>query len=197
MKTILLKGLERDSVGTSSSKALREAGQVPCVLYGGESQVNFSVYRDDFKNLIYTPNTYLVKLELGDKSYKAIVQEIQFHPVNDSIIHVDFLEVKEDKPVVVSVPTRVTGNSPGVRAGGRLAVKLKKVRIKGMLNDLPDAIDVNINHVELGKSIKIEDIQVNNIELLHAPNIAILTVEATRATRQAANDAAAAAAGKK
>lgn len=195
MKTILLKGLERESVGTASSKALREGGMVPCVLYGGEKQVNFAVYRDDFKNLVYTPNSYLVKVEVGDADYRAIVQDIQFHPVNDSIIHVDFLEIKEDKPVVIGVPTKVTGNSPGVRAGGRLAVKLKKVRIKGLLKDLPDAIEVNIDHVELGKSIKIEDIQVPNIELLHAPNIAILTVEATRATRQAANDAAAAASG--
>lgn len=193
MKTILLKGLERESVGTASAKLTREAGMVPCVLYGGESQVNFAVYSDDFKNLIYTPNTYLVKIEVGDKAYKALVQEVQFHPVNDTIVHVDFLEVKEDKPVALYVPTVVTGNSPGVRAGGRLAVKLKKVRIKGMLKDLPDVIEVDISNVELGKSIKVEDIVVKNIELLHAPNVAILSVEATRATRQAANDAAAAA----
>lgn len=191
MKTILLKGLERESVGTASAKLVRENGMVPCVLYGGENQVNFTVYRDDFKNLIYTPNTYLVKIEIGDKSFRAIVQEVQFHPVNDSIIHVDFLEVKEDKPVMLSVPTIVTGNSPGVRAGGRLAVKLKKVRIKGFLKDLPDAIEVNIDNLELGKSIKVENISIPNIELLHAPNVAILSVEATRATRQAANDAAA------
>ncbi|MBI1221297.1 MAG: 50S ribosomal protein L25/general stress protein Ctc [Bacteroidetes bacterium] len=196
MKTILLKGLEREAVGTTSAKRTREAGMVPCVLYGGEEQVNFAVYTDDFKNLIYTPNTYLVKIEVGEKSYKAIVQEVQFHPVNDTIIHVDFLEVKEDKPVVLSVPTIVTGNSPGVRAGGRLAVKLKKVRIKGMLKDLPDSITVDISNVELGKSIKVENVSVPNIELLHAPNVAILTVEATRATRQAANDAAAAISGK-
>lgn len=196
MKTILLKGLEREGVGTASAKRTREAGMVPCVLYGGEEQVNFAVYNDDFKNLIYTPNTYLVKIEMGDKSYRAIVQEVQFHPVNDSIIHVDFLEVKEDKPVVLSVPTIVKGNSPGVRAGGRLAVKLKQVRIKGMLKDLPDNITVDISTVELGKSIKVENVSVPNIELLHAPNVAILTVEATRATRQAANDAAAAASGK-
>ena len=191
MKTILLKGLERESVGTASAKLVRENGMVPCVLYGGENQVNFTVYRDDFKNLIYTPNTYLVKIEIGDKSFRAIVQEVQFHPVNDSIIHVDFLEVKEDKPVMLSVPTIVTGNSPGERAGGRLAVKLKKVRIKGFLKDLPDAIEVNIDNLELGKSIKVENISIPNIELLHAPNVAILSVEATRATRQAANDAAA------
>lgn len=192
MKTILLKGLEREDVGTASAKRLREDGLVPCVLYGGGSQVNFAVYRDDFKNLIYTPNTYLVKVEVGDKSYKAITQEVQFHPVNDSIIHVDFLEVKEDKPVTLSIPTKVTGNSPGVRAGGRLAVKLKQVRIKGMLKDLPDTIDIDISDLELGKSVKVENITVPNIELLHAPNVAILSIEATRASRQAANDAAAA-----
>jgi len=196
MKTILLKGLEREAVGTTSAKATRAAGLVPCVLYGGETQMNFAVYSDDFKNLIYTPNTYLVKIEVADKAFKAIVQEVQFHPVNDTIIHVDFLEVKEDKPVVLSVPTIVKGNSPGVRAGGRLALKLKKIRIKGMLSDLPDAIEVDISGIELGKSIKVEHLNIPKIELLHAPNVAILTVEATRATRQAANDAAALSGGK-
>lgn len=197
MKTIILKGLEREAIGTANAQRLREEGLVPCVLYGGGEHVHFSVYRDDFKNLVYTPNTYLVKIEVGGKSYKAIMQDVQFHPVNDTLIHVDFLAVDESKPVVVAIPTKVTGNSPGVRAGGRLAVKLKKVKIKGLLSDLPDALEINIDSLELGKSIKVENVSLPNVELLAASNVAIVSVEATRATRQAANDAAAASSGKK
>lgn len=189
MKTILLKGLSRENLGTSQSRKLRDDGLVPCVLYGGQEHVTFSVYRDDFKNLIYTPNTYLVKLDMEGKSYQAVVQEVQFHPVNDTISHVDFKLVSADKPVTLAIPTKVTGNSPGVRAGGRLAIKLKKVRIKGMLKDLPDALEVDISNLELGKSIKIENISVPNIDLLEASNVAIVSVEATRATRQAALEA--------
>jgi large subunit ribosomal protein L25 len=189
MKTILLKGIEREELGTSHSKRLRESGLVPCVLYGGGDHIKFSVYADDFKKLIYTPNTYLVKLEIGGKAYKAITQDVQFHPVNDQLVHVDFIQVSDDKPVTVSVPTRVKGNSPGVRAGGRLAIKLKKVRVKGLLKDLPDSIDVDIDSLDLGKSIKVEHVSIPNIELLEAKNVAIVSVEATRATRQAAQEA--------
>lgn len=185
MKTILLKGLKREALGTSESNNLRNQGLVPCVLYGGKEHVTFSVYRDDFKNLIYTPNTYLVKLDIEGQIFKAIVQETQFHPVNDSLIHVDFLLVYEDKPISLSVPTKIVGNSPGVRSGGRLAIKMKKIKIKGLLKDLPDSIEINIDNLELGKSIKVEHISIPNIELLAASNIAIVSVEATRATRQA------------
>lgn len=196
MKTILLKGHVREEAGTASANKVREEGMVPCVLYGAGVHTMFTVYRDDFKNLIYTPNTYLVKLDVDGTSYNAVMQDVQFHPVNDSIIHVDFLAIDESKPVTVAVPTIVKGNSPGVRSGGRLAVKLKKVRVKAMLNDLPDSVEVDISKLELGKSIKVENINIPNVELLEAANVAIVSVEATRATRQAANDAAAAAAAK-
>ncbi len=196
MKTILLKGHVREDAGTASANQLRDNGMVPCVLYGAGTHVLFSVYRDDFKNLVYTPNTYLVKLDIDGSEYKAVMQDLQFHPVNDSILHVDFLAIDESKPVTLAVPTLVKGNSPGVRAGGRLAVKLKKVRVKAMLSDLPDSVEVDISGLELGKSIKVENVNIPNVELLEASNVAIVSVEATRATRQAANDAAAAAAGK-
>ncbi|TNE81831.1 MAG: 50S ribosomal protein L25/general stress protein Ctc [Bacteroidetes bacterium] len=192
MKTILLKGHVREDAGTASANQLRDNGMVPCVLYGSGAHVIFSVYSDDFKNLVYTPNTYLVKLDIDGTEYKAVMQDLQFHPVNDSILHVDFLAIDESKPVTLAVPTLVKGNSPGVRSGGRLAIKLKKVRVKAMLNDLPDSVEVDISGLELGKSIKVENVSIPNVELLEASNVAIVTVEATRATRQAANDAAAA-----
>lgn len=190
MKTILLKGEPRTDLGTTASKHLRKEGKVPCVLYGDGSSVNFSVYADDFRNLIYTPNTYTVKIEVGNDSYKAILQDVQFHPVNDDLRHVDFLAVSDDKPVVLDLPVKVTGNSPGVRSGGKLMVKMKKLRVRGLIKNLPDYIEANIDHLELGKSVKVGEITVPNIELLDSPNNAILSVEATRATREAAKEAA-------
>lgn len=189
MKTIRLIGEPRTDLGTSASRQLRKDGKVPCVLYGGKEHVNFTVYRDDFKNLVYTPNTYLVQIELGDKKYKAMLKDIQFHPVNDLINHVDFLEVFEDKPVSIGIPVRVTGNSPGVRAGGKLMVKIKKLKVKGLIANMPDDIEVNIDNVEMGKSVKVGEISVDNLELLDAAANAILSVVATRASRSADADA--------
>lgn len=185
MKTIRLIGEPRTDLGTSASRQLREAGKVPCVLYGGKEHVTFTVYRDDFKNLVYTPNTYLVQIEIGDKKYKAILKEIQFHPVSDLINHVDFLEVADDKPVSIGIPVKITGNSPGVRAGGKLMVKIKKLRVKGLIKDMPEFIEVNIDSVEMGKSIKVGEINVDNLELLDAAANAILSVVTTRASRSA------------
>lgn len=185
MKTIRLIGEPRTDLGTSASRQLRKDGKVPCVLYGGKEHVTFTVYRDDFKNLVYTPNTYLVQIELEDKKYKAILKDIQFHPVNDLINHVDFLEVSDDKPVSIGIPVKVTGNSPGVRAGGKLMVKIKKLRVKGLIKDMPDDIEVNIDKVEMGKSVKVGEINVENLELLDAAANAIVSVVATRASRSA------------
>jgi large subunit ribosomal protein L25 len=189
MKTIRLIGEPRTDLGTSASRQLRQEGKVPCVLYGGKEHVNFSVYRDDFKNLVYTPNTYLVQVEVGDKKYKSILKEIQFHPVSDLINHVDFLEVSDDKPVSIAIPVRITGNSPGVRAGGKLMVKIKKLRVKGLIADMPDDIEVNVDHVEMGKSVKVGEINVENLELLDAAANAIVSVVTTRASRSAASGA--------
>ncbi len=189
MKTIRLIGEPRTDLGTSASRQLRQEGKVPCVLYGGKEHVNFSVYRDDFKNLVYTPNTYLVQVEVGDKKYKSILKDIQFHPVSDLINHVDFLEVFDDKPVSIAIPVRITGNSPGVRAGGKLMVKIKKLRVKGLIADMPDDIEVNVDHVEMGKSVKVGEINVENLELLDAAANAIVSVVTTRASRSAASGA--------
>lgn len=189
MKTIRLIGEPREDLGTTKSRLLREAGKVPCVLYGGKEHINFAVYRDDFKNLVYTPNTYLVQIEIGDKKYKSILQDIQFHPVNDLITHIDFLEISESNPVSLSLPVKMKGNSPGVRAGGKLLVKNKKLKVKGLIKDMPDFIEVNIDALELGKSVKVGEISVDGLELLDAPANAIVSVLATRASKEAANAA--------
>lgn len=189
MKTIRLIGEERTDLGTYATRRVREEGKVPCVLYGGKDHVTFSVYKDDFKNLVYTPNTYLAQIELGSKKYKSILQDIQFHPVNDQIIHVDFLEVAEDKPVSLHLPVKITGNSPGVSAGGKLLVKNKKLRVRGLIKDMPDFIEINIDNLELGKSVKVSELTVPGLELLDAPANAVVSVLTTRATKEA--DAAA------
>lgn len=193
MKTIRLIGEPRTDLGTSASRQLRKDGKVPCVLYGGKEHLNFTVYRDDFKNLVYTPNTYLVQIEIGSKKYKCVLKDIQFHPVNDLINHVDFLEVADDKPVSIGIPVRVTGNSPGVRAGGKLMVKIKKLKVKGFIANMPDDIEVNIDAVEMGKSIKVGEIKVDDLELLDAAANAILSVVATRASRSADDESGSAA----
>ena len=184
MKTIALKGDSRESVGTKSAKMLRTNGQVPCVLYGHEQIVHFAVYEADFKNLVYTPNTYTVQLDINGNIHRAILQDIQFHPVSDAIIHADFLVITDDKPITIDIPVKITGNSPGVREGGKLVVKMKKMRVKGLLKDLPDFIEANIDTLEKGKSIRVADIQVPGIELLNAKNNAIVSVVQTRASME-------------
>lgn len=190
MKTIRLIGTPRTELGTTPTRRLREEGKVPCVLYGAKTHLTFAVYRNDFKNLVYTPNTYLTQIEVDGKKYKSVLQDIQFHPVNDEIIHVDFLEVFDDKPVSISLPVKITGNSPGVRAGGKMLIKNKKLRVKGLIADMPDNIEVNIDNLEMGKSIKVSEISLPGLELLDAGANAIVSVVATRASKEAEKDAA-------
>jgi large subunit ribosomal protein L25 len=191
MKTILLKGELRDGLGSGSSKQLRNEGKVPCVMYGLGENLNFAVYSADFKNLVYTPNVYKVRIDVAGKSYEAVLQEIQFHPVSDAIIHVDFLAVAADKPVVMEIPVKVVGNSPGVRAGGKLVKKINKLKVRGLIANLPDYIDVSIDTLEIGHSAKVKDLTVTGFDILDAKENAILTVKTTRALMQASADAAA------
>jgi large subunit ribosomal protein L25 len=191
MKTIFLKGELRDEVGTRTAKALRAEGKVPCNMYGlADGNMNFAVYHADFKNLVYTPNVYKVKIELGGKNYDAILQDIQFHPVSDMIIHCDFVAVDANKAVVMEIPVRVVGNSPGVRAGGKLVKKLNRLRVRGLIQNLPDFIDVSIDTLEIGQSAKVGHVEVSGFELLDSPANAILSIKTTRALMQAAADAA-------
>ena len=190
MKTILLKGELRDGLGSGSSKQLRNEGKVPCVMYGLGENLNFAVYSADFKNLVYTPNVYKVRIDVAGKSYEAVLQEIQFHPVSDALIHVDFLAVAADKPVVMEIPVKVVGNSPGVRAGGKLVKKIYKLIVRGLIANLPDYIDVSIDTLEIGHSAKVKDLTVTGFDILDAKENAILTVKTTRALMQASADAA-------
>lgn len=189
MKTLAMFGYLRDGVGKSSTKTLRNEGKVPCVLYGGNESVNFSMYSEDFKNLVYTPNTYKVQLDIDGKIYKAVLKDIQFHPVNDTILHADFLAISEDKPVEMRVPVKFVGNSVGVRAGGKLVVKSQKLRIKTIPSKLPDFIEINIEALEIGKSIKVAELPAADYIILDSPNNPIVSVKTTRAAQSAAAEA--------
>jgi large subunit ribosomal protein L25 len=187
MKSVALFGYSRTEVGKVSTKALRAEGKVPCVMYGGGNHIHFTVYEPDFKLLVYTPNTYKVKLDIDGKTYKCILKDISFHPVNDSILHADFLEIEDSKPVEIGVPVKLVGNSVGVRAGGKLVVKSKKLRVKALPMLLPDFIEINIDNLEIGKSIKVGDLaRIENLTLLDSPNNPVVSVVTTRAVMEAA-----------
>ena len=191
MKSIFMSGSPRENVGKKDAKALRIKGLVPCVLYGGAEQIHFSADEKAFKPLIFTPDAHTVELEISGKKYNAILQDVQYHAINDRLMHVDFLHVDASKPVVIAIPVAVHGIAPGVREGGKLLVKLRKMKVRSLLNNLPDKINIDISHLEIGQSVKVEHLQAQNPEIafLDAPNVAVVSVSATRASRQAAEDA--------
>jgi large subunit ribosomal protein L25 len=191
MKTILLKGELRKGLGTSTAKVLRNEGKVPCALYGNGENINFAVYQADFKNLVYTGNVYKVRIDIDGTTYDTILQDMQFHPVSDAIIHVDFMTVQKDKPVIMDIPVRIQGNSPGVRAGGTLVTKIHKLRVKGLIDNLPDYIDVSISSLEIGQSTKVKEVLVEGFDILNAKENAVVSVKTTRAVIAAADEVAA------
>ncbi len=195
MKSITIKGSERESVGKVSTKAVRNAGLVPCVLYGGtEPAVHFTAEEKAFKTLVYTPNVHTVVIELENgKKYSAILQDIQFHPVSDSILHIDFYQLHEDKEITLEVPVKVVGNSKGVMAGGVLNLNLRKLKVKALPANLPDFVEVNISNLDMGNKLYVTDIKVENYKLLHVDNTVVCQVRISRAAMKAAQEAAKAA----
>ncbi len=188
MKVIALKGDVREKLGKSATKQVRKEGKVPCVIYGKNENTHFSVYQADFKHLVYTPNTYLVQVSIGNNKKLAKVQELQFHPVSEDIIHADFYEVNENSPLSIPVPVKIVGNSPGVIAGGKLQLKIKKLNVFGLISDFPEYIEVNISELEIGKSVKVKDISLDNLTLLDSENNSIVSCIVTRAARSAAGN---------
>ena len=201
MKSITIKGSERESVGKVSTKALRNAGAVPCVLYGGDQPVHFSAEEAAFKKLVYTPNAHTVAIELGKgKSYNAILQDIQVHPVSDKILHLDFFQVFDDKEITMEVPVKVTGVSPGVLLGGVLRLNQRKLKVKALPANLPDFIDADISALEMGNKLYITKLAAGDFKLMHPDNTVVCQVKISRAAMKAAQEAAKAAkapAGKK
>lgn len=188
MKAVFMSGSSRSNVGKKDAKALRVEGLVPCVLYGGDSQIHFSVNATQFKPLLFTPDVHTVDLEIDGKSYKAVLQDIQYHNMKDNVLHADFLQLHENKPVIIQIPVRTTGNSAGIRAGGKLVTKLRKLKVRALLNDLPDFITIDISPLEIGMGVKVREVIAPGLTLLDAQNVDVVAVTATRASRQAADD---------
>ena len=180
MKTLAISVQEREKVGKKNTRALRNQGNVPCVLYGGEKQVTFYAHENDFRKLVYTRDTFLVKLNINGKETRAVMQDIQFHPVTDKILHIDFLEVFDDKPVTVSLPVILEGVAKGVKNGGNLLFRRPKIITKGLVSNLPDAIKLNIEDLSIGMFLYIRDINIQGCEFLAPPNSVVVGVKTAR-----------------
>jgi large subunit ribosomal protein L25 len=181
MKTVSLSGSPRASVGKTDANALRAEGRVPCVIYGGGEQIHFSADERHFKDIIYTPETNLVEIELDGKKFRTVLQEAQFHRITDKLIHVDFLKVIDDKPVTVQLPVKTTGQAQGVKDGGKLVIKMRKVKVKGLISKMPAGIELNVEKLGIGKSISAGDIHIDGLTILHPKNISIVSVQTQRA----------------
>ena len=200
MKSITIKGSERESVGKVATKALRNAGAVPCVLYGGNQPVHFSADEKAFKTLVYTPNAHTVVIELGKNSYNAVLQDIQVHPVSDKILHIDFFQLNENKEIMMEVPVKVVGTSPGVLLGGELRLNQRRMKVKALPKNLPDFVEANISELQMGNKLYVTKLVTNNFKLIHPDNTVVCQVKISRAAMKAAQEAAKAAkapAGKK
>ena len=195
MKSITIKGSERESVGKVATKALRNAGAVPCVLYGGKQPVHFSAEEKAFKNLVYTPNAHTVVIELEGKTFNAVLQDIQVHPVTDKILHIDFFQLFDDKEITMEVPVRVVGVSPGVLLGGVLRLNTRRLKVKALPKNLPDFIDADISPLEMGNKLYVTKLVANDYKLLHPENTVVAQVRISRAAMKAAQEAAKAAKG--
>ena len=183
MKTFELNGVIREKLGKKDTKKVRKEAAVPCVLYGGEKTVHFTVKATDVRNLIYTPHVYFVKLTIGDKTQTSILQDLQFHPVTDLLLHIDFLEVSETEPVSVQIPVILEGLAKGVQEGGQLQLSTRRLKVKGKSADLPDNFVINVDDIALGQSIKVGDLSYDNIELLDPKDLVITAVKLTRAAK--------------
>jgi large subunit ribosomal protein L25 len=183
MKSVEIVGFKRANLGKTASKDLREKAEVPCVLYGGKEQVHFAVPMYLFRGLVYTPDAHIVDLNVEGKKFKAILQDIQFHPVNDIILHADFLELNEKKEVKMEVPVKVAGNSVGVAKGGKLIQKLRKVKISALPANLPDFVTIDVTELDLGKTVKVSSIVTDNYKILNPPSVPVVTIEIPRALK--------------
>ena len=186
MKTVSLSGSIRKSVGKKDAVQLRNSGRVPAVLYGGDDQVHFHVDEIALEKITHNPDVFIINLDLDGTAYSAIIQEVQYHPVTDRAVHIDFLLATEDKPVSVGLPVRTQGQAAGVVAGGALRMNFRKLRMRGIASQLPDAVTIDVSEMMIGDSVRISDVNVDNAELLHPANAVILAVKTTRAAMSAA-----------
>ena len=186
MKTVSMSGLPRGGVGKKDAKKSRQQGMVPCVMYGGESQLHFLIDETSFKHLIFTPEVKLAEITIDGNIHIASIQDVQYHPVTDKILHVDFYEIKDGAPFIISLPVLTTGTPTGVLKGGKFNKKARKIKVKGLLKDMPENIVLDVEGLDIGQSIHVSDIQIENIKLLDVPTAVVVEVIITRAAETAA-----------
>jgi len=180
MKSISIKGSKRESVGKKATKALRNAGQVPCVIYGGDQPLHFNAQEIAFKKLVYTPDAHMVEIEVEGTKVRAILQDIQFHPVTDRILHIDFYQIFDDKEVTMTIPVRFTGVSKGVLNGGVLRKNNRKLRVKALPDNLPDFIEADITNLKIGNKLYVTALENDDYTFIHPDNTVVCQVRTSR-----------------
>jgi len=183
MKTFDLTGSKREGTGKKAAKAYRKESLVPCVLYGGEEVVHFTVTKEGIRKLIYNPEVYIVNLSIDKKKYSAILKDTQFHAVSDEVLHADFMQIFKDKPVVLEIPIVLEGLAQGVKDGGKLSMNMRKLKVKGLYKDFPEKLVINIENLGLGKTIQVGNLNFENLELLNSKDNVVAAVKLTRAAR--------------
>ncbi|MDD4192413.1 MAG: 50S ribosomal protein L25/general stress protein Ctc [Mangrovibacterium sp.] len=187
MKSVEITGSKRTAVGKKDTKKLRAADQVPCVLYGGEEPIHFQANAAEFRKVIYTPSVYLIDLNIDGERHKAIMQDVQFHPIEEQILHCDFLRISDEKPIKIEVPVKVEGYAAGMRSGGKMKLNLRRLKVKGLAKNIPDTINIHIDDLDVGQSIKVGQLNIENLEFLNSKAVPVVSIMITRAARAAAS----------
>jgi large subunit ribosomal protein L25 len=186
MKTVVVKGQKRTALGKKESKKLRSQEIVPAVLYGGTEPIHFSVLFSELRKLIYTPSVFLIDLDIDGEIHQAMMQDVQWHAVEEEILHVDFLRIEDSKPVKIEIPIQATGLAKGIKAGGKLKTNMRRLKVKALAKDLPDTINIDVTKLGVGQSIKVADLKVNSVEFLDNKSNVVVGVIITRAAKSAA-----------
>lgn len=190
MKKLEIIGFKRANLGKADATRLREEGNVPCVLYGGNEEVHFSINAYFFKDLVYTDQPHFVDLNIDGTVYECKLQEVQFHPISEMILHADFLQLRSDKYIVMEIPVNFIGTAPGVVKGGKLVQKLRRFKVKALPKDMPEFIDLNISNLDLGRSAKVSDVAVTNFFILNPKSLPVVTIDVPRALKEAESTSA-------
>lgn len=185
MKTFQLAGQPRPDLGKKASKGLRAGDLIPAVLYGGNDVVHFTVSQEAVRNLVYSPDIFVIDLDIAGKKVKAVLKDLQFHPVTDAILHLDFLEVEAGKPIVMEVPVVLIGHAEGVKAGGKLSLEMRKLKVRAPYNEIPEQLFIDVTELGLGKTIQVGALSFDGLEITNAKNAVVCAVKLTRAARGA------------
>jgi large subunit ribosomal protein L25 len=188
MKNFSISTKARKDLGKKSTKMLRAQDQIPCVMYGGEETMQFYAHENDFRKLVYSSDAFLVNLDIDGKKYNAVMKELQFHPVTDKVMHIDFIQVFDDKPAVVTLPVKLIGSSVGILAGGKLRLKKRYLKVKGLLKDLPEELIIDITKLNIGGVIKVSDLKFTNLQILDPAQAMVVGIVTSRVSATMGED---------